>query len=430
MLYGARGAVVGQYLQNLAVVQLRAGALVAGRANIERALPILEQQYGAEGGHTIAALDASAAIFVATRQPSQAISIYDRLVPMQVRASGEQSEWVMVMRHRAFLALAYAGQLDLARQRTLDLAEDCGRLGKGSMARLWSNLGIIERLAGRPHEALQWQQRALSAVREAPPAERERMQIRAEIGAALVDLGRHEHLTEALAGFESAGAVRWAGSARFLMALVYSELGQHARAHQFAAPELTDKPEASSARGFELRAALAQAAGVNPLAHHQQALAMLGDQPGSTLLNRREVALLGCARWSGPAAVPADFDEIVADAQKWDKGGILIAALALRAHADAKPETAADGARRALKLLEEFEPEGLYRAEVWAIAATVFTRASAHDEAERAVRDGARWIAATALSHVPEEFRDSFLNRNRVNLELRLAASRQPRLAR
>ncbi|MBL8345987.1 MAG: protein kinase [Rubrivivax sp.] len=196
VLYGARSAVVGQYLQNLSVVQLRAGALVAARANVERALPIVEQQYGPEGGHTVAALDASAAIFVSARQTGEAISIYSRLIPMQVKARGEHSEWAMAMRQRELLALAYEGQLDAARDRMVALAEAYSRLGKGSMARYWSNVGIIERLAGRPQEALQWQQRALSAVREAPPAERERMQIRVEIGAALVDLGRHE---EALA---------------------------------------------------------------------------------------------------------------------------------------------------------------------------------------------------------------------------------------
>ena len=64
------------------------------------------------------------------------------------------------------------------------------------------------------------------------------------------------------------------------------------------------------------------------------------------------------------------------------------------------------------------------------MAATVFTRAGAHEEAESALRDGANWIDSTARLHVPPEFRDSFLNRNRVNVELRRAAARQRRLAR
>jgi len=34
------------------------------------------------------------------------------------------------------------------------------------------------------------------------------------------------------------------------------------------------------------------------------------------------------------------------------------------------------------------------------------------------------WVETTAREHVPDEFRDSFLNRNPVNRELLRAASR------
>ncbi len=57
-------------------------------------------------------------------------------------------------------------------------------------------------------------------------------------------------------------------------------------------------------------------------------------------------------------------------------------------------------------------------------AALVLQQAGLVDEARQLVARGTAWLRETAERHVPPEFRDSFLNRNAVNLELQRLALR------
>ena len=57
-------------------------------------------------------------------------------------------------------------------------------------------------------------------------------------------------------------------------------------------------------------------------------------------------------------------------------------------------------------------------------AALVLRQAGLVDEARQLAARGAAWLRDTAERHVPPEFRDSFLNRNAVNLELQRLAIR------
>jgi hypothetical protein len=76
----------------------------------------------------------------------------------------------------------------------------------------------------------------------------------------------------------------------------------------------------------------------------------------------------------------------------------------------------------ALKLLSDYEPDDLYRAEVGWIAWQALARAgepSARDVLEQTVD----WVMQTERLHVPEAFKPSFRSRNRVNRELLAAVS-------
>jgi len=67
----------------------------------------------------------------------------------------------------------------------------------------------------------------------------------------------------------------------------------------------------------------------------------------------------------------------------------------------------------------------MYLPDAWWLAAQVFDACQANDDAQAALMQGSRWIRDTALPHVPEEFRDSFLHRNPTNLALLAAARRR-----
>jgi eukaryotic-like serine/threonine-protein kinase len=199
-LWGPSSGPLAQYLQGLAVAQARAGDLDAARRSIERALPMMEKHFGADSGHAGAALDALAFVHFTAREPLPAIALYDRSLRIVTRVYGERGEPAFPMRMRRAASQAWLGRLDEALPELRRLADDYARHGRGSMARPWHHLGIAERLAGRPAEALAMQQRALGAVRDGPQAARERIPLRAEMAIALVELGRHD---EALAQLDA-----------------------------------------------------------------------------------------------------------------------------------------------------------------------------------------------------------------------------------
>jgi tetratricopeptide (TPR) repeat protein len=248
-------------------------------------------------------------------------------------------------------------------------------------------------------------------------------------GLICARLGRYRealrHASDALAKFEAVGATRYADSARFVLARIFIDLGQLARAQRVAAPLRVVDPEKAAPRQWNAEALLAEAAGANPREPYRKLLASLGDQSGSTSYNLRDVAVLECARWGDPARLPVELDTLAAAAEERHQSGLLIAVLARRAQANqAHPPQAAADVRRALALLADHEPEGIYRADLWMVAHHVLAAAGAPDEARTALEQGVRWIETTAREYVPAEFRDSFLNRNPANRELLRAASR------
>lgn len=88
---------------------------------------------------------------------------------------------------------------------------------------------------------------------------------------------------------------------------------------------------------------------------------------------------------------------------------------------------AAAHAESALALFAQFEPYGLYRAEVWKVAAQVMALVDP-ERSRQIARSALEWVEHVAANHVDAPFRESFRYRNPVNRALTaLAAS--PRLA-
>ena len=72
-------------------------------------------------------------------------------------------------------------------------------------------------------------------------------------------------------------------------------------------------------------------------------------------------------------------------------------------------------------------PADLYRGQAWWLAAQVFDANGDSAQALMALAQGTDWVRRVALPHVPEEFRDSFLQRNPANRALLAAADRRLR---
>ena len=190
-LFGNDSRSVGQYLQNLAVVQARVGDLASARANVSRALDILAKHYGRDAPHYGAALDAAAFIALTSRRPAEAIGAYDDALAIVVRHYGPDIEHAHTIRMRRALARAYSGDVATALDQLGAVAQSYRTRGVGGMSRPLSSLGEAKRLDGDYAGALELQQQALAAIRAGPTQERERMPILGEIGLDLVELGRH-----------------------------------------------------------------------------------------------------------------------------------------------------------------------------------------------------------------------------------------------
>lgn len=87
-------------------------------------------------------------------------------------------------------------------------------------------------------------------------------------------------------------------------------------------------------------------------------------------------------------------------------------------------EESAQTARELIDDLATHAAIGLYPAEYWWIVFQAFDAAGDNAAALTALGSGVDWIRATAQTHVSDEFKDSFLNRNPVNRTLLTNASR------
>ena len=198
--YGPESAAVGQFLQNLAAQSARVGRLREAEQHAIRALAVLQRHYGPEEPHLMAAYDALAFVHMNARRGEAALPLYDRMLAVErgPRYVGLEREITLRMRRAA--ALGWLGRLDEARSELDFVARTLPRNERTSLTWPLLHRAMVERVAGRPAEALVLLEQSLAAVRPTPLAVRERLFVRTEIGIGLSQAGRHDEALTTLTG--------------------------------------------------------------------------------------------------------------------------------------------------------------------------------------------------------------------------------------
>lgn len=285
----------------------------------------------------------------------------------------------------------------------------------GNMARTLGDAGRLDESRALYLQALQ-----VLRMHEAPPANAAITMT--NLGNVLLSAG---HFAQALALLEEAerlaGEHYAAGKLPVLVVRLtcWERLGQWARVQQLAADPAVQGVDHAAMR---VRLALAtrslrRARGERSDHELQATLAGLPPESGPS---GRDTLLLELARTLPPAAALAQLDAVRARSlTNGFKGQVLAAHLyAAEAMTGIDAASARHHAQAALALAESHDHDDAYRAELWLICgkALLFTGDIALGR-QMLVR-GRDWVMGVAREHVPDEFRDSFLRRNPVNLEL------------
>lgn len=316
-----------------------------------------------------------------------------------------------------------------ALQQAIANAQALGDLAE--LATLTSNLATVEGNLGHVDEALVLAQRALALQTELGAVDGpEGGVVHAYLGLYCSASGRYrealEHLDAALAVFERDRQTVWTAVAANHKAQVLIDLGQFARARQ--ALEYEPAPVKSvQARTATMAARVDRAMGVRRDAPRLEgALATLG--PGDDAHIRMQL-MLEIARTTDDAEVSIRHcDEVIRLATQLEFAGAALKAGLCRSQAQAaagRTEEAARAMRTLVEQMARVQPQDLYMGEAWWIAAQVFDANGDGDESLMALARGAQWVRRVALPHVPEAFRDSFLQRNLANRALLSAADRR-----
>lgn len=214
------------------------------------------------------------------------------------------------------------------------------------------------------------------------------------------------------------------------MAWLWLQLGQHARAQQAldaARAQPVPPPMRARIAQLEGRVLLAlQQPGWTAALEHAQAEAPL---TGRILL--QSLIALDHARTLAPTAALAACEAVLQRCTSLRYAGAALTArlrAAAFAHEAGDRDRAVAYARAALEAPADVVADDLYPAERWLIAARAFEAGGRTDDARSAIEAGRAWVQQTAETQIGAEFRDSFLHRNRVNVELlALAAQLTPR---
>jgi DNA-binding SARP family transcriptional activator len=247
------------------------------------------------------------------------------------------------------------------------------------------------------------------------------------------ELGRYREALAmtlaALDGLRAAGFDTWAYQTEHDLAILYAQLGQPARGSQLLRDLPADAVPAMRITRLAARAKLARWAGQPSAALWQQARALFA----RSNLGRPAVRLMIELGWlrelDGAAAAPR-IAALRDEARAIEQVAVERCALVYEAEALARAgdvQAAAARAREIVAIYDDWEPNNIYPPEAWLIAAQAFEAAGEAHAAAAAAARGAAWVQRTALPNVPDEFRDSFLNRNPVNRALLAAAARQAR---
>ncbi|MEO6408870.1 MAG: AAA family ATPase [Burkholderiaceae bacterium] len=317
-----------------------------------------------------------------------------------------------------------------ALEQSIAIAQSLGDLAE--LAMQTSNLATVKGNLGHLDEALALAQRALALKSELGDIDGpESGVIRVYVGLYCGMVGRYReslaHLDAALNCLRRDRQSTFIGVASNHKAQCLIDLGQFARARQALDYEVPSV-EAVHARGAHLAARIDRALG-HPVPDRLR-FALDAVDRGNDAHVRMHLLLeaadvVGSAE---PAEAMQRCDEVLNMARQLEFGGVAVKAKLLRAFAQCRAGqagAAADAMREAVSEMTRVPPADLYRGEAWWLAAQVFDANGDSAEALMALAQGADWVRRVVLPEVPEEFRDSFLQRNPTNRALLAAADRR-----
>jgi DNA-binding SARP family transcriptional activator len=377
--------------------------------------------------------DASLLLAIGLAQAQRAAEGVEILEPFRLLV---ESEGDRAQRYKFWSNLAYVLQVANLRQqcvealaRAIALAEALGNLAEVqtctvNLAGALSNLGRVEEALRLAERADRLRER-LGDLNSVPSAA-----LDSQFGQLLMAAGRFgpalARLEAAATCFREAGHAPWLAIVQNYLADTLFRLGQPGRAQQALGPLGDGVLPGTRARRLMLEARLARSAGRSPLAKLQQAVDLLGESdPYMRVLAQLEM--------SGelPAQEAADLCvELQACAEEIEHAGVALKVRVLRAEhlLRANDVPAAVEAIRSVGPVDgAVSPWDMYLPEAWWIAFRVFEAAGDEQAALDALRTAVDWINERALPQVPDEFKDSFLNRNPVNRAILTTATRRLR---
>ena len=316
-----------------------------------------------------------------------------------------------------------------ALQQAIDNAQALGDLAE--LATLTSNLATVKGNLGRIDEALDLAQRALAIQTELGATDGpEGGVVHTYVGLYCGLSGRYrealEHLDAALERFARDKQVLWIALASNHKAQFLLDLGQFARARQMLGYE-RPPVRAVQARGAQVTARIDRALGHPAIGQLRATLDTLGggDDP-----HARMQLMIDAAEDDDAQVTLQRCDDALQLARQLEFAGVAMKAGLRRAQALSRAGHTHDAALAMRELVEQMahvQPADMYVGEAWWIAAQVFDANGDGDHSLLALARGAQWVRRVALPNVPEEFRDSFLQRNPVNRALLAAADRSGR---
>ncbi|MEP7294992.1 MAG: AAA family ATPase [Burkholderiales bacterium] len=329
------------------------------------------------------------------------------------------------------VALDVAGrhaQAEQAHRHTLALAR--ALRDRSTELTTLNNLSISLAETGRIGAALEPLREVLRQRAAAPELNEVGLTVEAAMGDVLCCLGEYR---ESLAWLERAVPIVSARAPGFVAGILnhqaraWLHLGQPARAWQALQRALKNPGTPQSHRAMThlllARYALAQAQPAQAVREIGAARALLKASARYAVFAQAELLATHSA---DPSDAYRRATEIVLEAGVRQMQGVRMAALSCAARgalACGHTGAAVAHAAEALALWPEHMPDGPYLGEVWLVAAQCLQAAQDPRLAE-VLASATVWITRTAREHVPEECRESFLNRNTFNGDLLALAGR------
>jgi tetratricopeptide (TPR) repeat protein len=347
-------------------------------------------------------------------------SVLERLGDRWVRSEFRSAQaYALAQRDRLRQAVAYW-------EEAAQGAFEAGRVGDAvvnlnNAAGTSSYLGRFEQALAMAERALFWQ-RSMSTPHTLVQASATML-----MGTLHTALGRfeqaHDQLLHALQDWQGESSRVWRVVAENCLCNLYHLLGQEARARQALRTPLT-----VGESGFARRQILLTRLGGRASAERLQPLQEAIEHPAPTdrAIGRFAALLARATLLPVEHRLPA-LRALMREAEQREHLSVLQHGLAREADALRQLGRHRQAARSALRAVSMADaaclPHDLYLGEFWWLVHQAL-QAAGHRQAATALSRGEAWVRDQALPHVPDVFRDSFLNRNAVNRQLLAAAQR------